>query len=232
MHKINGKRRLYPVLTACIFAALACKFPGGTPEPLKPTATATIPEGTDTPTEAIAAKTATATVPVYTVTATYTPITPSPTPTQTPVPPTATFDFSGWVAVVGTWSGCVGDPAPGVPYTATPCTAPSGNFATLWIKNHCAIGEYCGNYVKARFESEFILLKLTLLGIQGPVVWMHAESSAMYPDATTDVAIQRESATKVRVSEKAGYKEILILPRGCDSVIVENTGIGCFEYLS
>jgi hypothetical protein len=126
----------------------------------------------------------------------------------------------------------VDDADPGVPYSALPCTAPTGNFATLWIKPHCVIGEYCGNYVRGRFESEFIRLKLTLLGIQGPLVRMHGESSSpIYASSSTDVAIQREG-NRVRVTEKAGDRYILSLLRGCDSVIVENTGMGCFEYLS
>ncbi|MBN2084668.1 MAG: hypothetical protein JW748_05545 [Anaerolineales bacterium] len=222
MHTQKGKRRLYSVIIVSILAALSCTFPVGTETPS--TLTVTSPASTESATPTVSAAAPTEPGPIHTVA-------PSPTPTQTPVPPTPTFDFSGWLAVVGTWSGCVDDPAPGVPYPAAHCTAPSGNFVTLWIKNTCVIGEYCGNYVKARFESEFILLKLTLLGIQGPVVWMHGESSAMYPDATTDVAIQREGNT-VKVTEKAGHREILVLPRGCDSVIVGNTGIGCFDYLA
>ena len=219
MNMLNGKRRLYPVLIVLILAALACQFPGGTETQTTSTMTSHPISATATPTEG---------VPSYTVTSSPIP----PSPTATPIPATATLDTSGWLAITGTWSGCVDDPVPGVPYWAVPCTAPSGNFVTLWIKSHCTIGEYCGNYVKGRFESEFILLKLTLLGIQGPVVWMHGEASAMFPDAATDVKIEREGGNKVRITEKTGQKYIHILSRGCDSVIVENTSIGCFEYLA
>ena len=226
----NSKRRLCPVLIACILAVLACKFPGVTETPSAFTMTSTPLAVSATPTADAAVLTATPTEaePVYT--ATMSPVPPSPTATS--IPATPTLDLSGWFAVIGTWSGCVDDPDPEVPYYATPCTTPSGNFVTLWIKPTCTIGEYCGNYVKGRFESEFILLKLTLLGIQGSTVRMHGESSAMYPDATTDVTIVREGGNKVRITEKAGYKNILVLPRGCDSVIVENTGMGCLEYLT
>jgi hypothetical protein len=209
---------------------MACKFPGGTETLTAITATPTPLIGTATPTEAEPVDTATPTETELVYTATSSPLPPSPT--ATPLPPTATLDISGWFAVIGTWSGCVDDPEPGVPYYATPCTAPSGNFVTLWIKPTCAIGEYCGNYVKARFESEFILLKLTLIGIHGPTVWMHGAASGMFASASTDVTIVREGGNKVRITEKAGDKYIHVLPRGCDSVIVENTGIGCYEYLS
>ncbi len=231
MNKHNGKQRLFPVLTACILAALACKFPGGTETITAFTATSTPLSATTTPIEAEPVETASPTEAEPTYTATSSPIPPSPT--ATPLPATDTLDLSGWFAVIGTWSGCVDDLEPGVPYLATPCTAPppSSNFVTLWIKPTCTIGEYCGNYVKGRFESEYIRLKLTLLGIQGPTVWMHGEADAMFPEASTDVAIVREGGNRVRITEKAAYKYIYVLLRGCDSVIVEYTGIGCFEYL-
>jgi hypothetical protein len=231
MHKYYGKRRLYLALIAFTLAAMACGLYGATETPSAPTTTPTPLAATATPTEAEPVDTSTPTETESVPTSTLTPFPPSPTATS--VPATATLDISGWFAVIGTWSGCVGSPDPGVPYYATPCTAPSGNFVTLWIKSNCAIGEYCGNYVKGRFESEYIRLRLTLIGIQGPVVWMHGVSSSpIYSSSDTDVSITRESGNKVRITEKAGQKYIHVLPRGCDSVIVENTGIGCFAYLS
>jgi hypothetical protein len=252
MHKHDGKWRFYSVLISCILAGMSCKLPGLMETQPAFTITSTALAASVTPTEAAPVDTATPTETKLVYTATFSPIPPSPTatptetepvptdtsspippsPTATPLPATDTLDLSGWFAVIGTWSGCVVDPSPGVPYYATPCSAPSGNFVTLWIKSSCAIGEYCGNYVKGRFESEFIRLKLSLLGIHGPTVWMHGEADAMFPEASTDVTIVYEGGSKVRITEKAGQKYIHVLPRGCDRVIIENTGIGCYEYLS
>ncbi len=226
----NGKRRLLPVLISCILAAMVCKFPGGT-ETLPAVAATTTPLiGTVTPAEAepVDSSTPTETELVYTTTSSPLPS----SPTATPLPETATPDLSGWLTVIGTWSGCVDGAEPGVPYYTTACSAPSGNFVTLYIKPNCVIGEYCGDYVKGRFESEYIRLRLTLIGIKVPIVWMHGESSSpIYSSDDTDVAIER-GGNRVRITGKAGQKYIHVLRRGCDSVIVENTGIGCFEYLS
>jgi hypothetical protein len=231
MHKHNGKRRLFPVLIACILAALACKYPGGMETLTAFTMPSTPLAASATPTEPAAVDTATPTEIEPIPTTTLTPIPPSPT--ATPIPPTDTLDISGWFNVVGTWSGCADDEEPGVPYATIPCSGPSGRFVTLWIKPTCTIGEYCGNYVKGMFESEYIRLKLTLIGLKGPVVWMHGVSSSpIYSYADTDVAIQREGGSRVRITEKAGDKWIYILRPRCDSVIVESTTIGCFEYLS
>lgn len=253
MHKHDGKWRFYSVLISCILAALACKFPGVPETQPAFTITSTPLVASASLTEAGIADTATPTETELVYTATFSPVSPSPTatptetepvptdtsspippsPTATPLPATDTLDLSGWFAVIGTWSGCVVDPSPGVPYYATPCSAPSGNFVTLWIKSSCAIGEYCGNYVKGRFESEFIRLKLSLLGIHGPTIWMHAEAaSSDFSWASTDVTIVYEGGNKVRITEKAGQKHILVLPRGCDRVIKANVGFGCYEYLS
>jgi hypothetical protein len=230
MHKPEGISRFYSILTACLIAGLACKYSGGTETPIVSTGTATSPVATDAPTESLPAETATTTATEPAPTATVSPVPPSPTPT--PIPPTDTLDISGWFNVIGTWSGCAEDPEPGVPYSVVPCSAPSGGFVTLWIKPTCTVGQYCGNYVRAMFESEFIRLKLTLLGIQGPVVRMRGESSSpTYSSSNTDVAIERVGGNRVRIAEKAGNQYIFVLPRGCDQIIQANTTIGCFEYL-
>jgi hypothetical protein len=85
------------------------------------------------------------------------------------------------------------------------------------------IGQHCGNYVKGAFESEFIRMKLTLIGIDGSTIWMHADAgSGMFSWASTDVKIERVGAN-VRVTEIAGSGDIVLLPPGCDSKIQTQT---------
>jgi len=216
--KTDRFRRLLLVLLALMLAAVACDIPGATPAGEAATDTPTPFQPTDTPTAAVPLDTDTPT-----------PLPPTLTPTQEPE--TATPTLSAWLFVYGTWSGCVGSPTPLVPYYATACAAASGNFVTLYLKPHCVVGEYCGNYIKGRFESEFILLKLSLLGIQGSTVWMHGDAgSGMFSGASTDVTIEREG-NAVRITETGANQYIHVLHKGCDAVIHNETGGGCFEYL-
>ena len=210
----TGRRvRPFPVLCLLFLAAVACGIPGTTPTEKAPTRTPTLLQPTDTPAETA--------LPV-----TDTPVPPTKTPTVTPSPA-----LSAWLFVYGTWSGCVDDPTPLVPSTATSCSAPSGDFVTLFLKPHCVIGEYCGNYVKGTFQSEFILLKLTLLGIQGSTVWMHGDAgSGLFSWASTDVTIE-SVGNAVQIAEQAAQEYIFVMPKGCDPVIQADFGAGCFEYL-
>ncbi|MFN2299922.1 MAG: hypothetical protein ACK2UB_13835 [Anaerolineales bacterium] len=224
MSRPTRQKRFLIVLLASILAAIACG-PVGTPTGHPAVETPTLPQTTNTPTEPPVTGTE---IPLPSLT--FTPVPPTATPS--PEPETATPTLTAWLFVNGTWSGCVDAPTPLVPYTAYPCTVPSGNFVTLYLKAHCVIGEYCGNYVKGRFESEFILLKLTLLGIQGQTVWMHGEAgSGMFSWATTDVTIERVG-NMVKIAEQAAQQYIHVLPKGCDPVIQSGCGAGCFEYLS
>jgi len=129
MHKHDGKWRFCSVLISYILAPLACKFPGVPETQSAFTITSTLLSASTTLTEAGIADTATPTETAPVPSDTSSPIPPSPT--ATPLPATDTLDLSGWFMVIGTWSGCVVDPSPGVPYYATPCSAPSGNFVTL-----------------------------------------------------------------------------------------------------
>jgi hypothetical protein len=218
MMKTDRFRRLLLVLLALMLAAVACDIPGATPAGEAATDTPTPFQPTDTPTAAVPLDTDTPT-----------PLPPTLTPTQEPE--TATPTLSAWLFVYGTWSGCTDSPQPLVPYYATPCAGASGDFAALFLKPHCVIGEYCGNFVKGTFASEYILLKLTLLGIQGSTVWMHGDAgSGMYSSFSTDVTIEREG-NAVRIVEKAAQQYIHVLPGGCDPVIKTETAGGCFEYL-
>jgi hypothetical protein len=136
---------------------------------------------------------------------------------------------SPWETIAGTWSGCV--TSSGTPSQVEACTEARGAFTTLYLLPDCEIGELCGTYVKAAFDSEFLLLKLTLTDIDGPVVLMYAEiEGEMHPDASTDVRIDRQGSN-VRIIEVAGYQSGFVLPPGCDPVIEEQTSIGCFEHL-
>jgi hypothetical protein len=225
-------RHLYASLASLfiLLAAASCNLP--TKEPIRTgiphaeTATLRRPTRTEKP--------APEETPIPTVTPT--PLPPPATPTSTITPtatisPTATIDISGWLNIIGTWSGCVSSASAGVPSAALACAGPSGMFATLYVKPTCVIGQWCGNLVTAAFESEYVLLKLTLLGIQGSKVWMHGTSSSpIYASANTDLSIEREGG-KVRVTEQAGQQLILILPPGCDQVIQANTTIGCYEHI-
>lgn len=224
MTRSDRCRRAVLVLLALILAAIACGPAGRTPTGSPAAETPTVRPPTDTSTATLPQDTATPTPPSPT-------LTPSPTMTLSPEPETATPTLTAWLFVSGTWSGCVDNPTPLVPVLAHPCAGASGNFVTLYLKAHCVIGEYCGNYVLARFESEFILLKLTLLGIQGSVVWMHGEAHPMYSYATTDLTIERAGAN-VRVEEKGGGQYIHVLPGGCDQVIKDETTVGCSENLA
>lgn len=100
-------------------------------------------------------------------------------------------------------------------------------FITLYLQPGCGVGEACGSYVKAVFESEFILFRLTLQGFDGSVVKMFAE--AMWDEfswANTEVDIEATGAGLL-VTEAAG--ESYLVPPGCDPLIVGSTTIGCSE---
>jgi hypothetical protein len=223
MKHIDRRRRLLPASFVLVLAAFACGIPGVTPTRQAPEKKPTRLSGKNTPAETLPAKTAT--LPSLPPTGTRA----SEAPTDAPTP-TASPTLSAWLLVTGTWSGCVDGPQPLIPYLAHPCSSPAGAFATLFLKPHCLIGEYCGNYVKGVFESEFILLKLKLIGIQGTVVWMRGEADAMFSWATTDVTIERAGAN-VRIEEKGAGQYIHVLPPGCDPVIKTETGIGCYEHV-
>jgi hypothetical protein len=206
----------YLIPTVLLLAALACEFPGSTPAPAEPEASDTPSPNTATPTETFAAPTDTATLA-------------PPTPTDTLAPPSATSTTSPWVFVSGTWSGCVISSGP--PTTTGPCASALGPFVTLYLQPTCVIGQHCGNYVKGAFESEFILLKLTLIGIDGSTIWMHADAgSGMFASSSTDVKIERVGSN-VRITEVAGSGDIILLPPGCDPKIKTQTSIGCYEHV-
>ncbi|MBN1438799.1 MAG: hypothetical protein JW929_05245 [Anaerolineales bacterium] len=222
MKQAELRKQLLPFPFALFLAALACG----------PQASLTPGELARTTTPHSAEETPIATSPA--ATATFTPLT--PTVTATAVPPTETPTLtssptlSPWLFVYGTWSGCTDDPQPNVPYQAHPCDDAWGDFVTLYLKPHCVIGEHCGNFVKGTFASEFILLKLTLIGIQGSVVWMHGEAPGMYSWATTDVTIER-AGNDIRIEEQGGQEYIFNLPPGCDPIINSETSIGCYEHI-
>ncbi|MEJ2551533.1 MAG: hypothetical protein P8Z42_00950 [Anaerolineales bacterium] len=211
------RSRILPLIpTILLLAALACDFPGSTPTQAEPEASNTQAPNTATATETVAAATETATPE-------------PPTPTDTLAPPSATSTTSPWVFVSGTWSGCVISSGP--PTTTGPCSSALGPFVTLYLQPTCLIGQHCGNYVKGAFESEFIRMKLTLIGIDGSTIWMHADAgSGMFSWASTDVKIERVGAN-VRVTEIAGSGDIVLLPPGCDSKIQTQTTIGCSEHV-
>jgi hypothetical protein len=199
-----------------LLAVLACDFPGNTSTPAEPTPTNTTLPNTATSTETLAAPTETATLA-------------PPTPTDTLAPPSVTSTTSPWVFVSGTWSGCVTSSGP--PITTGPCTSALGPFNTLYLQSTCVIGQHCGNYVKGAFESEFILLKLTLIGIDGSTIWMHGDAgSGMFAWASTDVKIERVGGN-VRVTEISGSGDVTLLPPGCDPIIKTQTTIGCYEHI-
>jgi hypothetical protein len=208
--------RIHFITTALLLAALACDFPGDTPTPDKPA------PDTATPTKKIVPPTETETLAPPTETETLAP----PTATDTLEPPTATSTTSPWVFVSGTWSGCVTSSGP--PVTTGACSSALGPFSTLYLKPTCVIGEHCGNFVKGAFESEFILLKLTLTGISGSTIYMHGQASGIFSWATTDIKIERVGAN-VRVTEVAGSGDVTLLPQGCDPIIQSQTTIGCSQ---
>ncbi|NIS80762.1 MAG: hypothetical protein GTO14_11260 [Anaerolineales bacterium] len=153
----------------------------------------------------------------------------APMPNSSPIPPTPTQKPSPWERVSGTWSGCLTSFPPSSPDTLTACTDPRGSFITLYMLPTCAVGEHCGNYVKGAFESEFILLKLTLLEFEGDKIKMYGDAgTGMFEWASTDVEIERVGA-EVLISEATG--ESYFLPSGCDPIIDQQTTIGCYEYL-
>jgi hypothetical protein len=211
-------RVLYIIPMIFILTALACDFPTGTATPEKPA------PDTATPTKKIVAPTDTETHAPPTETSTLAP----PTATDTLAPPSATSTTSPWVFVSGTWSGCVTSSGP--PTVTGPCTSALGPFSTLYLQPTCLVGQHCGNFVKGAFESEFILLKLTLTGISGSTIYMHGQASGMFSWATTDVKIERVGAN-VRVTEVAGSGDVTILPQGCDPIIQSQTTIGCYEHV-
>lgn len=151
------------------------------------------------------------------------------TATPTLAPPMDTATPSPWERVSGTWSGCHPSGAATNPTILSACVDPIGPFVTLYLLPACSVGEHCGNFVKAAFESEFILLKLTLVEIQGATIKMYADAgSGMFASHSTDVEIERVGAD-VRITEATGAS--FILPPGCDPVIDLQTTIGCFEHV-
>ena len=72
------------------------------------------------------------------------------------------------------------------------CGQPRGDFITLYLLPACTLGEICGSYVKGMFESEFILLHLTLEQIKGGKAQMQAVPAAdMFSWAETHVLLER-----------------------------------------
>jgi hypothetical protein len=167
-------------------------------------------------------------LPSQTAYPTYTPVIMTPTPTIPPIIPTATVD--AWPMISGTWSGCVVSPQAELPFYATACSDPIGGFVTLFLQPQCVVGEYCGNYIKGAFASEYIPMQLTLLGIEGATIRMHADAGEMYSETSTDVKFEREGGS-LRMVEQAGQKYIFVLPPGCDPFILGNTSIGCWEHI-
>jgi hypothetical protein len=167
-------------------------------------------------------------LPSQTAYPTYTPVILTPTRTIPPITPTPTVE--AWPLVSGTWSGCTAAPQAELPYYATACTDPIGGFVTLYLQPQCVVGEFCGNYIKAAFASEYIQSQLTLLGIEGAAVRMHADAGEMYPESSTDVTLER-AGDNLRIIEKTGQQFIFVLPLGCDPVILANTSIGCSEHI-
>jgi len=204
MQENRVSRRTIIAPFVLLLAALACEFPGGTATPNKPVVSDTPSLTTASPTETLTAPTETATLA-------------PPTPTDTLAPLSAMSTTSPWVFVSGTWSGCV--TSSGTPTTTGPCTSAMGPFNTLYLQSTCVIGQHCGNYVKGAFESEFILLRLTLIGIDGSTIWMHGDAgSGMFAWASTDVKIKRVGGN-VRVTEISGSGDVSLLPPGCDPII-------------
>ena len=111
----------------------------------------------------------------------------------------------------------------------TACGQPRGNFITLYLLPSCSPGGICGSYVKGTFESEYILLHLTLEQFQDGKVQMRAEAAAdMFSWATTDVVLER-TGDALKIAEVAG--ESYLLPAGCDQVIDLNVTIQCHEHV-
>lgn len=155
----------------------------------------------------------------------------SPTETSEPTEPTPTVTptESVWETISGTWSGClVSNPSPDL-NDLSPCTEPVGNFVTLYLLPVCDQGEICGNYIKGTFDSEYILLKLTLNEIRGAQVLMYGDAgTGMFSWASTDLTIER-SGGELTLIEASGEGYVL-LP-SCDPVIQQNVSAGCFEQI-
>lgn len=162
------------------------------------------------------------------------PVPPTPEP-PTPEPPTAmppttapTATPDPWLTVAGTWSGCLPG-SPGGLVTLDACSQPRGSFITLYLLSSCSPGEICGSYVKGTFDSEYILLHLSLEQTQGSQVQMHAEAASdMFSWATTEVVLER-TGNALQIAEDAG--ESYLLPAGCDPVIDLNVTIQCHEHV-
>jgi hypothetical protein len=233
MQNLARTLRLRILSLLLVLTVIACII-SGTPTPPGPDVTATVESthASQTPTDTLAVQTDTPSPfpPTPSETASPSPtitITATASPTATVSPTAASPTISPWVLIAGTWSGCHGS---GMPVIAGACASPSGPFLTLYVQSHCVIGQYCGNFVKGAFESEFILLKLEFLGMQGSTVWMHGEASGMFSSASTDLTIERVGAY-VRIVEKNGSNPTYMLPYGCDPDILASTSIGCYEHV-
>jgi hypothetical protein len=138
--------------------------------------------------------------------------TPDPTPTITPSP-----TLSPWAEAAGVWSGCVENQSDLI----VPCTDPRGGFVTLYLTPHCTVGDYCGKLVRGAFDSEAIHWKLTLVGINGPVIYMDAAANffgdVLYADMTIEL-----SGNRVRVVATGDNQWTHELLPGCDLVIEQN----------
>lgn len=202
MGRTQSLQRPATLFVALLLTALACGFPDS--EPPDSTPILTLPPETLLPKP---------------------PSTESPSPSPPITKPTAAV----WSKVSGTWSGCPPAISSGLPTIVAACTQPIGPFLTLYLLPSCEVGELCGNYIKAAFDSEFIRLQLTLLEIDGSVVRMYGDAgSDMFAWASTEVEIEL-AGDDVLIHEAAG--ESYVLPPGCDAVIASNATIGCFEHV-
>ena len=153
------------------------------------------------------------------------PTPPSETPTLEPLPASPTPTISPWILSSGMWSGCLEGNPPSSNTILQQCSNPTGNFITFYLTPTCLIGNVCGTYVKGRFESEAIILKLEFQGIQGSIIYMYANAgSGMFSWASTNIELELVGANLViREAASEGYT----LLKGCDPIIAQNVTWGC-----
>jgi hypothetical protein len=201
------KERAKFIIIVWIIASLSCTLPGYSPE--KPTPVAQESTATNTISVDDVTNTPTKTEPAPTLTPTSTL---APTSTITPSP-----TISPWAEAAGVWSGCVENQSDLI----VPCADPLGGFVTLYLTPHCTVGEYCGKLVRGAFYSEAIQWKLTLVGINGPVIYMDASAEffgdMLYADMTIEL-----SGNRVRVVATGDNQWTYELLPGCDPVIVQH----------
>jgi hypothetical protein len=205
------KERAKIIIIVWIIASLSCTLPGYSPE--KPTPVAQESPATNTVPEEVVTNTPTNTERPPTLTLTSTPTsTLTPTSTITPSP-----TISPWAEAAGVWSGCVENQSDYI----IPCADPLGGFVTLYLTPHCTIGEYCGKLVRGAFYSEAIHWRLTLVGINGPVIYMDAAADffgdMLYANMTIEL-----SGNRVRVVAAGDNQWTYELNQGCDPVIVQH----------